>query len=728
MSGSKFAVMTSAFLAGTILSAPLAAQDGSAAGGGAEAAEDSGEADTSIIVTGRAAKLYRVEETASGKMPTEPLKSSQTITVITEELIEDQGARDAQDLYRNISGVSLFSYAGVTARGFRQQENFYDGLRGDPYIGFAVPQLFNIERVEFLKGPAGMLYGQTAPGGLFNYVTKKPGDTVEGSLKGVIGTEDRFGGQAEMSGPVSDAIALRGGAFFEDRDLPRDFAASRTLILDGGATVDVGPARLTAQALRIEQDLPGNRLRGIPVDADGEFLADRRWNHNEPTDFLDLRSTSFYAKLEVSPLANLTLDLSGRRIDSTETQQYHEPFLLDQTGARVDVNKDGVTDGISREFRDQFRDAGIWSFGGNAVWSAALSDTVSNRVLAGFDHSMEDASMLSASLRGRATASAGRPCPLTFTDPVYGACNPANYALPAKAKTSTETGRTGFYALNELTLGPLIAVAGIRTDSFDDTSVAANGTITRYKGSGESYRAGLVYRVRPDVSLYAQYATSFEPQSASAQDPRAGGPFAPTTGAMMEGGIKTALLDGRVQAGAALYRIVRKNLLQATGNDPEGDGINNSVAFGEVTSKGIDLDLAADLTPNWVITVAYGYNDTRITADNGKTPITNAIGDRFANAPKHKIGFWTRYQIPATGLALALGGEHVSDRISLSNQPVNAYTVFDASITWERGPFEVRLRADNLFDATYAASGFNDRGGHFPGEPRSAFLEVGYNF
>jgi iron complex outermembrane receptor protein len=709
------------------LSVPALAE--AASGGESNGSADAGSADAdTIVVTGRAEKLYRVEETTSGKMPTEPLASSQTISVITAELIEDQGARDAQDLYRNISGVSFFSYAGVTARGFRQQENFYDGLRGDPYIGFAVPQLFNIERVEFLKGPAGMLYGQTAPGGLFNYVTKKPDEVFQGSLKGVIGTENRYGVQAEVSGPVGEIVALRGGAFFEDRDLARDLAESRTLILDGGATFDLGPARLTAQALRIEQDLPGNRLRGIPVDANGEFLADRRWNHNEPTDFLDLRSTSFYAKLEVAPFDGMTLDLSGRRIDSTETQNYHEPFLVDSTGARVDVNGDGVTDGISREFRDQFRDAGIWSFGGNAIWSTTITDTVSNRVLGGFDRSTEDASMLSASLRGRATASTGRPCPLTFANPVYGACNPANYALPAKSLTKTETGRTGFYALNELTVGPVIAVAGIRTDSFEDVSIAANGTLTRFKGSGETYRAGLVWRVRPDVSLYGQYATSFEPQSASAQDPRAGGPFAPTTGNMIEGGVKTALMGGRVQAGAALYRIVRKNLLQATGNDPEGDGINNSVAFGEVTSKGVDLDLAADLTPNWVLTVAYGYNDTRITADNGRTPITNAVGDRFANAPRHKVGFWTRYQIPATGLAFALGGEHVSDRISLSNQPVNAYTVFDASVSWERGPWEVRLRADNLLDSTYAASGFNDRGGHFPGEPRSAFLEVGYNF
>ncbi len=722
-------VRTSAIALAIALSLPSAARAQQSEGettAEADAAEES-----EIIVTGRAAKLYRVDETASGKMPTEPLASSQTITVITSDLIEDQGARDAQDLYRNISGVSFFSYAGVTARGFRQQENFYDGLRGDPYIGFAVPQLFNIERVEFLKGPAGMLYGQTAPGGLFNYVTKKPAERFEASVKGVVGTENRWGGQAEASGPIGEVVGIRGGVFYEDRDLPRTFAANESLILDGGVSFDLGPVKLITQALRIEQDLPANRLRGIPVDNDGEFLADRRWNHNEPTDFLALRSTSFYARAEAQPLAGIAIDVSARRIDSSETQQYHEPFLLDQQNRIVDTDADGVVDGVSREFRDQYRDSDIWSVGGNAIWSTRLSDAVSNRMLAGFDYSTDDAVMLGASLRGRATAVAGRPCPLTFADPVYRACDSSTYAMPAQTRTLTDTQRRGFYALNELTIGRVIAVAGIRTDTFEDISTAANGAVTRFEGSGETYRLGLVWRVRDDVSLFAQYATSFEPQSASAQDPRAGGPFAPTSGNMVEGGVKTALFGDRIQTSLALYRIVRENLLQSTGNDPEGDGVNNSIAFGEVTSKGVDFDLATDITRDWVLTFNYAYNDTRVTASN--TPanggITNVVnGGRFANAPQHKLGFWTRYQFPAAGLAFALGGDYVSERTSLSNQPVNPYFVFDGSISWQRGPIEARLRVDNIFDETYAASGFNDRGGHFPGEPRSAFLEVGYNF
>ena len=507
-----------------------------------EAPEPSEVSGNDIVVTGRAARLYRVEETQSGKLPTEPLASSQAITVITKELIKDQGARDAQDLYRNISGVSFFSYAGVTARGFRQQENFYDGLRGDPYIGFSVPQLFNMERVEFLKGPAGMLYGQTAPGGLFNYVTKKPSRTFAASAGLVAGTQNRYGAQAEVTGPVSDVISLRAGAFFEDRDLPRTFAGNKSLVLDAGSTFDFGIAKLTAQIFRIELDLAANRLRGIPVDNDGHFLADREWNHNEPSDFLNLRSTTAQARLDLEPTDNLKLDASVRHIDAVETQKYHEPITL------LDANRDGRFDGVARQYRDQLRDNDVWSAAANAVWSTTLGGAVSNRVLIGADYSETDAIFDGRSLTGRAVAAAGLPCPLTFDNPVYRACDPALYNLPAMARDLTESKRYGFYLLNELTIGRLIAVAGIRTDSFEDVSRPEGDPVARFKGNDESYRLGLVWRVRDDVSLFAQYATSFEPQGAAAQDVKAGGPFAPTTGDIIEGGVKTALMGGRIQS------------------------------------------------------------------------------------------------------------------------------------------------------------------------------------
>lgn len=680
------------------------------------------DADTSneIIVTGRAQKLYRANTISVGKLATPPLESSQSVTTLTEQLIEDQGARDAQDLYRNISGVTFYSFAGVAARGFRQEEIYYDGLRGDPNAGFAVPQLFNIERVEFLKGPAGMLYGPGAPGGLFNYVTKKPTSRFSGEVRGIVGTADRFGGMAELNGPVGGDFAARGGIFYEDRGLLRFNASQETLIADGGLAYEAGPARFILQATRYDQIQHGARLRGVPVDEEGRFLTDRRWNTAEPDDFLKMKSDVLQGRVEANPTSSIVFDATLRYNKGEEAQQYHEPNSL------FDSDGDGRIDSVRREFRTQERAQESWSFGTNAVWSAALGETLRNRVLVGYDRYTVEESRYASRLRGANRSTPGLPAPLSLFEPVYGDNASAGYISAPITGNLVESKREGFYALDELTLGPVILTAGIRQDSFRDD---VNGDI--FAGSELSYRGGIVYRITDEISLFGQYATTFEPQDPSAQSALAGGPFEPTAGDIYEGGFKTAMFHGRLQTSGAVYRIRRSNVLQSDpAGDAGGDGVDDLIAVGAVVSEGFEFDVATDLTPDWVLTANYAYNDTRITEGfiSGDGDIGDSVGDRFANAPRHALGFWTRYQIPQLGLAAAFGGDYVSKRLSVDGRPVRPYMIFDASLMYETGPVRAMLRIENLLDKSYAASGFLARTGHYPGRPRSAFLELRYVF
>jgi iron complex outermembrane receptor protein len=561
---------------------------------GAATGQTLAPAEDEIVVTGRVQQLYRVEETTTGKLATEPLAAAQSIQVISRDLIEDQGARDAQDLYRNISGVSFFSHAGVTARGFRQEEIFFDGLRGDPYVAFAVPQLFNVERLEFLKGPAGMLYGPGAPGGLFNYITKQPSEAFSARVSAVIGTEGRAGGAVEIEGalPGLGGQASRFGAFYEDRNQPRTNAASEVRILDAGVRVPVGAAALTLQATHYEQELQANRLRGVPTDNLGHFLADRRWNHNERSDFLNLVANVAQARLDWDIADSVAFDATVRYSESDERQNYHEPRGL------ADTDGDGVFDLSSREFRDQIRQLDQVSFGANAVWSADFG-AIANRVLVGVDaYESELRNNNRPSLAGGFVAQAGRPPPISLIDPIYGLAKPATYTLGPRTLVLSRQKRQGAYALEEATLGPVIATLGVRADRFEDTA----GAVV-FEDENATWRAGLVYRLRRDVSLYAQWAESYEPQAVSQQNPLGGGPFAPTEGEIVEAGLKTELFGGKLQSTLAVYEIVRTNILQSDPRgDVGGDGVNDLVAFGEVTSTGAELDLAADVTDNWVLT------------------------------------------------------------------------------------------------------------------------------
>lgn len=671
-----------------------------------------------IVVTSRAARLYRIDSLSVGKMPTAPLESSQMVAALTEQLIEDQGARDAQDLYRNISGVTFYSFAGIAARGFRQEEIYYDGLRGDPNAGFTVPQLFNIERVEFLKGPAGMLYGPGAPGGLFNYVTKKPTANFEGNFRAILGSEDRYGGMGVINGPVGGGISARAGIFYEDKGLLRNNASQESLVADFGASYDIGATTLILQATRYDMDQHGARLRGVPVDDDGNFLTTVRWSANEPDDFLRMKSDVLQGRIEAQPTSNLSFDATLRYNDGTEQQHYHELTSL------FDSDADGQIDSVVREYREQLRNQENWSFGTNAVWSADISDRIQNRVLVGLDRFSGTEDRFASRLRGNTASTPGLPDPISIFNPVYGDSAFSNYNSAALVPNLIDSDRTGLYALNEFTFGRVIVVGGLRYDRFEDD---VNGS--QFDDDEITYRVGTVYRLREDVSLFAQYATSFEPQDPASQIPEVGGPFVPSDGDMIEAGVKTALMDGRIQTSMAVYQIKRTNVLQ---DDPLGDvdndGFDDLLQVGEVTSKGFEFDLAVDITPDWVATVNYAYNDIRIT--DGFTDVDRGlgdnIGDRFANAPENTLGFWTRYQFGETGFATAFGGDYVSKRLSVDGQTVKAYAIYDASLIYEVGAWRAMLRVDNMFDKEYASAGFREHTGHYPGRPRTAFLELSY--
>jgi iron complex outermembrane receptor protein len=644
----------------------------------------------------------------------------QAVQVINSELFADQGARDATDIYRNISGVSFFSYAGVTFRGFRQDQSFYDGQRGNPFIGFSVPQLFNVERVEVLKGPAGLFFGPGSPGGIINYVSKTPQE--ESGLRAVVtgGTYDRIGLSAEATGPVDKegVITYRLGGFFESMDPYRRNTQNKSRIGDAGLAIKTNEGgKLTLQATIYDSELQGNRLRGVLVDNAGNFLTSIRWNANEKTDFLNLRSQAYQARYATAIGERVTFDAGVRYFKATETQQYHEPRGLDP--ANPDL--------VRREFRDQVRPVHGLSLMANMTARVDILG-VEHKFQAGADWYDEKSLLNSRILRAGVTS-------LSLSNPVYGPGegDAARAALLPFTTTDTRTKRKGAYLQDQISVTEaLLLVGGVRYDKFDDgVSTSMNGTVSArstYSDSDVTFRGGAVFKPRKDVSFYASWSQSFEPQAAADQNSDAGGPFAPVTGNQLEGGVKTQLFDGRLQANAAVYRIVRKNILQVDPTLEPVNGVDQLAPIGEVTSKGFELDLTTDITPNWVLLVNYGYNDTKITGTAEGQAIVNAVGNRFANAPKHKVGFWTRYQVPAIGTAFAIGGEHVSRRVSLSGQAVKPYTTFDASITKSLGFAELLLRVDNIFDKVYAASGFSAQSGHFPGEPRTFLAELRFRF
>lgn len=677
-----------------------------------------------VLVKGRAQEFYRADDSSlATKTPTDIMDIPQSVQILPRQLIEDQAARQITDLYRSIAGVSFFSYSGVTFRGFRQDVVFYDGVRGDPFGGFDIPQLFNIDRVEVLKGPAGTLYGSGEPGGLINYVTKKPSAEAAARFVGILGNSDLYGGSAELTGALDGAgkIAYRLGAFYKNEDHFRANATAENAIFDGGLSFALGPRTdLLFQATYLDQDLGAHRIRGVPVDDNGEFITSIRWNHNEPTDFQRLKAKVLQSRVEHRFFDALSGDLTLRWLENEQLQNYHEPRGL------YDRDNDGVLDTSRREFRDQFRSNQEISLTANLVWQADLAG-MGHTLLMGGDWFSQDSYFHARTAR---SAAQGGPVPdLSLFDPVYGLTSAADYGLDAIPRRFTDDNakRWGIYLQDQVELSAAWQILlGARFDKFSDENVL---TGERYRDDDVTLRGGVVYKPVQDVSLYASYSEGFLPQAVASQNPMAGGPFGPESNRQYEAGVKSILWDGRIRAEFALYDIVRRGILQS---DPQGDrggdGIDDQVALGKVRSRGFELQMVGDIAENLVLTANYAYNDVKILDSNGQDDLVNAVAGRFANAPKHSFGLWTRYDLPMIRSAIAFGADYVSRRISIDGQTVDPYVIFDASwqTHWRNLTFQINL--DNIFDKVYAASGFIQRTGHFPGEPRRVELQVKADF
>ena len=679
-----------------------------------------------IEVVGRAQQFYLETESKIGtKTDLSLIELPQSAQVLSEQLIIDQAARDITDLYRSIAGVSEFSYSGVTFRGFRDDANvFYDGVRGDPYSGFGVPQLFNVSRVEVLKGPASALYGGGEPGGMINYVTKKPSFNEKGELKLTIGDYATSGASLDMTGGVSEDIAYRLGGFYEQEDSFRNNADAKNTEIVGGLIFNLSDAtELTTTIDWIKQDLGGNRLRGVPVDDKGNFIVDPSYNANEKFDYQDMTALVLQTNLTHYFTDDFYVNTTLRYLDNERDQAYHE------SRSWVDANNDGVENVddqiIRREYRKQHRANKESSLTADFVYSIESSG-IEHQLLFGTDiHKVEtEYDYLRARYEDDGVAN------LNIFTLNYGITDPLTYTLTPQKSDALDTKRYGFYVQDVMKINSQwVVIAGLRYDHFEERNQDSGYS---YSDSGVTPRVALTYQPQKSLSFYINYSESFNPVSSGDQADVIGESLLePETGKQSEIGMKNFWLDGKIMSTFAAYRINKQNVVMSNPDENAGDvGIPELINLGEVESKGFETTLVGDVNDNLTITANYAYNDTIVIKGVIGDSITNTFGDgsKFTNAPKHQAGLWSRYAIESIDSSIAFGLNYVSKQYSLDGQIVKPFTVFDMSWTTTWDNLLLSVNVDNLLDKEYAVSGFSERNGHFPGSPRSVIAQLTYTF
>jgi iron complex outermembrane receptor protein len=660
-----------------------------------------------LQVKGRALSYYKEDEAElATRTSTSIDETPQSVQVVTEALIEDQAARQITDLYRSISGMSQNNVSNVTLRGFSQDEVLYDGLKGDPFGDFSIPQLFTIEQIQVLKGPSGATYGAGEPGGVINYVTKKPTYEQNNTLKISAGNKDFLSGSIESSGPANEDASqrYRVGIYSDGQDSYRNNVEEENRIIDLGYAWDINTNNtLTVQYTDIHQYISGARLRGIPTDDDGNFLADTSWNNNEKSDYQKLDAQVFQTRLDHSINSWLDSNVSVRYFENTETQKYHEINKL------IDNNSDGTADETQRQYRDQVRTRKGITFAGNLI--AELGD---HTVLVGSDYFHQKNSFL-YSYANKADGVSN----LSLTDPIYGQDDVNSYTMHLKTDETTTTDQIGLYIQDQWKItSQLDLLAGARIDRFEEQyqDHTSNNSKQEYNDTGYSSRIGATYKINDNWKPYTSFSTGFAPQEAEKQaNSKTGEFFDPEESQQLETGIRSYFFNNKLNINLAVYHIERKNILQK-----DTDDTTKYISIGKIRSQGFEVDALADITPRWVANISYAYNDVKVT--------DAADGVYFANTPYNQLGLWTRYDFPSIESSIAFGADYVSQQKNRNDQIVKPYTVYDMSWQTRYEDWKFQLNIKNLFDKEYAVSGFTDKIGSFVGERRRVYITAAYDF
>ena len=658
---------------------------------------------------------YQPLNTSTATLTNMPmLDIPQVVNTVSDQVLEDQHATTLDEALYNVSNVVQTNTLGGTQdafvrRGFganRDGSIMTNGLRT------VLPRSFNAatERVEVLKGPASTLYGILDPGGLINVVTKRPERTFGGSLSA---TSSSFGGgtgQVDVTGPIDGTrLAYRLTGEYQDEDYWRNFGNERSTFIAPSITWFGDDATVTVLYSHRDYKTPFDRGTIFDLNTKKAVDVDRKTRFDEPFNVTDGQSD----------LAQLNAEY---RLNSQWTAKFDYSYSQDKYSdnqARV-MAYDAKTGNLTRRV-----DA---TQGSTQRMHSTRADLQGNVDIAGFYNeiltgvSYENYDLLRTDMM-RCKNVKG----FNIYHPVYGKLNKCTTVSAADSDQTLKQESYSAYAQDALYLtDKWIAVAGMRYQYY-----------TQYAGKGRPFnvntdsrdeqwtpKLGLVYKLTPSVSLFANYSQTFMPQSSIASYI---GDLPPETSNAYELGAKFDLFDG-VTANIALFDIHKRNVLY---NESVG-GETIAKTAGRVRSQGVEVDLAGSLTENTNIIASYGYTDAKVLED------PDYAGKPLPNVPRHTGSLFLTYDIhnafAGNTLTLGGGGHGVSRRSATNGADyyLPGYFVADAFAAYKmklQYPVTLQVNVKNLFDKTYYTSSIatNNLGNQI-GDPREVQFTVKMEF
>ncbi|MEI7134858.1 TonB-dependent siderophore receptor [Pectobacterium atrosepticum] len=619
-------------------------------------------------------------------------ETPRAVAVVTEKQIEERGAQKIDQALRYSSGILATTYGPdnkaewVTIRGFSDQSRFQNGLATLNEDGFYGQQIepFGVERIEVLKGPASVLYGQNPPGGLVNVITKRPTRLPQGKVELEYGSNDYRHLAVDSAGPLNDdgSVLYRVVALARDTSGEMDFSKSKRLYLAPSVTFLGEDTELTVLASYMDTNsdttngfkLPYGTLHGTPFGKVGykTSLGEPGMNRHDTRQFNlgyefthNLNDTwTFHQNLNY---AYLNLDLRNA-------------YALSMADARQ-ANR-GLTyrDGFAQNWATDNRLVGEWQW-----------EDIENTLLLGFDYRRANAQSRDGNLYSFGA-------PIDIFNPVYG-----NYASPDSQLFDHRSGRhqTGYYVQNQIKYDErLIVLLGGRYDvaKSRDRNLSS-GEDTRTDDTKFTKTAGVMYLFDNGISPYISYSESFLPVSGRDGYQR---PYVPEEGQQTEVGVKYTPEGFNGYASAALFNLEQKNVKTTDPKNP-----NLTIQSGEARSRGLELELSGEVYTGLTLTANYTYNEVETT----KSGSVGEVGKRLPGLPEQIVSGWATYAFNGKleGLSIGSGvryvGSSYGDIANTADMKVPAYTLWDAMIAYDFSKdWRLQVNATNLANHEYVSA------------------------
>jgi iron complex outermembrane receptor protein len=703
---------------------------------------------------------YRASNAVSASRFDAPIRELPfAIQAFTQNFIEDQKPENLFDIARYSPGITYRSNdfnegnANLAIRGFP-----VSATKGNIQVlrdGFNGPSIFdftNISRVEVVKGPSSFLYGQVAPGGIVNVITKTPQSRPTSRVDLSYGSYDQYRLDADITGPVSNDLFFRLATSY-DEDIHYwepydayswDFAPSLLWQPNDRMSLSLryekykkverpqvmqkpgyGP-QTGIVPTATDPNLSGVEVPGLQDDWNGLSYADYRnsdtrsfsgWIDYKLDERWSLRTGYSHQFYEVDALftgnfgmANNSTLLQGRRVRG-QTYTNEGDTLEAHAVGNYDFGSTSLRLLLGAQYVDrQFSD-----------WAAQAP----NDPLLGSNPTASPLPLWDLSDPSTWDRDATVPRS-ALTE------NKTDYSVAYQDKSLYGSSTFGFYD------NRLLLLAGWRLtlteNRLTDHLTGVSGPTFSEREVTPQY--GVMYKINPGLSLFASYAESFLPGSQVLRHPDGSTSTAiPTEGQGYDIGLKASLFGGRVSGTLTFFDIRNRNIVNDLAiTDSLGSVVIYNVQSGEQRSQGVELDTSATLSDNWQLYVSYSYMDARITEFSGNDDAVLALDPstlsaselenyrnvrRFHDAPlqmsaPHLVNLWTRYDFtsdPLRGAYVAGGVNYVRDQTLLPDGPDSShqtYTLVNAKAgyewNWRGKRLSLDLMGKNLTDEHYRPS------------------------